>query len=245
MTDTAPQIGEVVTAAAKAMAAIRKVGKEGRNEHDKYNFASIDDFLAMVNPVCADAGLIFPMQEDGIEDFTRKGKFGDSSWMRVRWQITVMHISGQSLPPVLRTVEVLRNGAQAYGSAQSYALKQFLRSFLLIPTGDKDDADLQPTAEGTIEPARRPEPSRQAPQNNDAVDRAIDYISAAVDIADLQASWGNLPANVKADARVIAAKDKAKRDLTLPAAAAQAANPDLGNDATKSRLDLDGDLIPY
>jgi len=225
MTDTAPQIGEVVTAAAKAMAAIRKVGKEGRNEHDKYNFASIDDFLAMVNPVCADAGLIFPMQEDGIEDFTRKGKFGDSSWMRVRWQITVMHISGQSLPPVLRTVEVLRNGAQAYGSAQSYALKQFLRSFLLIPTGDKDDADLQPTAEGTIEPARRPEPSRQAPQNNDAVDRAIDYISAAVDIADLQASWGNLPANVKADARVIAAKDKAKEELKLAAAAAQAANP--------------------
>ena len=245
MTDTAPQIGEVVTAAAKAMAAIRKVGKEGRNEHDKYNFASIDDFLAMVNPVCADAGLIFPMQEDGIEDFTRKGKFGDSSWMRVRWQITVMHISGQSLPPVLRTVEVLRNGAQAYGSAQSYALKQFLRSFLLIPTGDKDDADLQPTAEGTIEPTRRAEPARQAPQKDanhidrardyiSAVEQAIDYISAAMDIADLQASWSNLPAGVKADARVIAAKDRRKIDFTLPATDAQAANPD-----------LDGDHIPY
>ena len=236
MTDTAPQIGEVVTAAAKAMAAIRKVGKEGRNEHDKYNFASIDDFLAMVNPICADAGLIFPMQEDGIEDFTRKGKFGDSSWMRVRWQITVMHISGQSLPPVLRTVEVIRNGAQAYGSAQSYALKQFLRSFLLIPTGDKDDADLQPTVEGTIEPSRRPDPKRQAPQNDDAVDRAIDYISAAVDIADLQASWANLPGGVKADARVIAAKDKAKHDLMLAATAEQIANPN---------VDLGGDLIPY
>jgi len=232
MTGQAPPIGEVVTSAAKAMAAIRKVGKEGRNEHDKYNFASIDDFLAMVNPVCAEAGLIFPMQEDGIEDFTRKGKFGESAWMRVRWQITVMHISGQSLPPVLRTVEVLRNGAQAYGSAQSYALKQFLRSFLLIPTGDKDDAELQATTEGTIEPSRRAEPRRQSPQNDDAVDRAIDYISAAVDIADLQASWGNLPAAVKADARVIAAKDAAKISLTP----AQVATPN---------ADLGSDGIPY
>jgi hypothetical protein len=32
-------------------------------------------------------------------------------------------------------------GAQAFGSAQSYALKQFMRSLFQIPTGDKEDAD--------------------------------------------------------------------------------------------------------
>ena len=36
---------------------------------------------------------------------------------------------------------VQATGAQAFGSAQSYALKQFLRSLFMIPTGDKDDPD--------------------------------------------------------------------------------------------------------
>ena len=51
---------EVLAAISKAMASVKKVVKEGKNAHDGYNFASIDDFLAMVNPICADAGLIFP-----------------------------------------------------------------------------------------------------------------------------------------------------------------------------------------
>ena len=32
-------------------------------------------------------------------------------------------------------------GAQAFGAAQSYALKQFMRSLFQIPTGDREDAD--------------------------------------------------------------------------------------------------------
>ena len=217
MTDTPPPVSEVVTAAAKAMAAIRKVGKEGRNQHDNYNFASIDDFLAMVNPICAESGLIFPMQEDGIEDFVRKGKFGDNAWMRVRWQITVMHVSGQSLPPVLRTVEVLRNGAQAYGSAQSYALKQFLRSFLLIPTGDKDDADLQPTDDGQIE--RAPKPAHAIDEIaafGRAVAAAIGDIGRHDTLAGLTSFWTNLSKNnrsVALDANVAAAKNKRRDQL--------------------------------
>lgn len=63
-----------------------------------------------------------------------------------------------------RTVEVLRNGAQAYGSAQSYALKQYWRGLLLIPTGDKDDADYAPTEAGTIS---RPQ-QRQQPRHDPA-----------------------------------------------------------------------------
>lgn len=148
---------DVLSAISKAMGGIRKVAKEGKNTHDNYNFASIDDFLAMVNPICADAGLIFHMEEVGTEDFMRKGKFSDNAWMRQTFAITVFHLSGQSLPPVHRSVEVLRNGAQAYGSAQSYALKQFLRALLLIPTGDKDDADYGEKGEGEIiRPAPKP-----------------------------------------------------------------------------------------
>jgi hypothetical protein len=37
-------------------------------------------------------------------------------------------------------------GAQTSGSAQSYAVKQFLRGLLMISTGDKDDVDFKPQA---------------------------------------------------------------------------------------------------
>lgn len=144
------ELDKILPAISKAMGAIKRVGKEGRNEHDKYNFASIDAFLEMANPICAEAGLIFHMQEVGFEEFTRKGKYNESAWIKVVFEIVVMHVSGQSLPPVKRSVEVVRSGAQAYGSAQSYCLKQFLRSMLLIPTGDKDDADFQATGDGAV-----------------------------------------------------------------------------------------------
>ena len=154
---------KIMPAIAAAMGQVQKVGKEGRNKHDGYNFASIDDFLALVNPICAANGLVVHMQEAKIEDFARKGKYGENAWLRMTWEISVWHTSGQSLPPVMRTVEVLRNGAQAYGSAQSYALKQFLRSLFLIPTGDKDDADLQPTDAGAVTQAPRQEQRQDAP----------------------------------------------------------------------------------
>lgn len=141
---------EIIPAIANAMGAVKKIGRDSKNAHDGYDFASIDKFLELVNPICAANGLIVHMVEDGIEDFVRKGKYGDNAWMRVRFIFTMYHVSGQSMPPEPRTVEVLRNGAQAYGSAQSYALKQFLRAKLLIPTGDKDDADHQATDTGLV-----------------------------------------------------------------------------------------------
>ena len=112
--------------------------------------ASIDACLALVNPICARNGLIVLCEEGKIEDFTRKGRNGENAWIRATFQFTVMHKDGGSLPTVSRTVEVIRNGAQAYGSAQSYALKQFLRSLLLIPTGDNDDADHKETDPGIV-----------------------------------------------------------------------------------------------
>lgn len=146
---------EILKAIATSMGQVSKVGKGDRNKHDGYNFASIDAFLELVNPICAENGLIPHMDEGAREDFERKNRSGSaSSWMRQSFVITLMHVSGQSLPPVTRTVEVMRNGAQAYGSAQSYALKQFWRSTLLIPTGDKDDADHQATEEGVVTKGR-------------------------------------------------------------------------------------------
>ena len=142
---------KILPAIAKAMGSIKGIAKDSRNAEQKYDFASIDKFLAMANPICAENGLIFHMDEVSRAEFTRAGKYGDTFWILVGFSISVYHVSGQSMPPVIRSVEVIRSGAQAYGSAQSYCLKQFLRSLFLIPTGDKDDADFQPHGDGKPE----------------------------------------------------------------------------------------------
>lgn len=217
--------GQMLAAIAKAMGQVHKVAKEGRNKHDGYNFASIDDFLALVNPICAENGLIVHMQEGPREDFERQSRSGTSSWMRQSFDLTLYHVSGESLPPVTRTVEVLRNGAQAYGSAQSYALKQFWRATLLIPTGDKDDPDLAPKDDGPVmrsRPAAAPprQESKPAPKQADesAVAALIEAVNAAETLEALSAVWkAHAKSPAAADGRAIEAKNTRKAALSAPA----------------------------
>jgi hypothetical protein len=201
----------ILSALAKAMGQVQKIAKESRNKHDGYNFASIDDFLALVNPICAENGLIVHMQEAAREDFERQGRSGTSAWMRQSFDIKLYHVSGQSLPPVTRTVEVLRNGAQAYGSAQSYALKQFWRCTLLIPTGDKDDADYAPTDAGTI--TRHHETRRQSGPS--PVEHAVAALTSAASLEALAAIWRDLPPGLRSLPEVTGAKDNRKAALAL------------------------------
>ena len=51
------------------------------------------------------------------------------------------HESGEETKPVQTVVSLPITGAQTSGSAQSYALKQYLRGLFLIKTGEKDDPD--------------------------------------------------------------------------------------------------------
>jgi len=155
----------IVAALAKAMGEVKRLAKDNRNAEQKYQFASVDDFLAMTGPICASNGLVVMMDEDTCEAVERQGKYGPSFWLRFTYRITVWHSSGQSLPPVRRSVEVIRTGAQSSGSAQSYALKQFLRALLQIPTGDADEADLNnfaAAAAGVREPNAMSSPASAA-----------------------------------------------------------------------------------
>lgn len=90
---------EILPAVAKAMGMVEKLSKGERNKHDGYNFASIDDFLALVNPICAQCGLIPHVDEGAREDFEKESQRGKSAWMRQSFTITLYHVSGQSLPP--------------------------------------------------------------------------------------------------------------------------------------------------
>jgi len=142
---------EVVAGAVNAvMGEVKRLLKSERNREAGYRFASIDDFLAAVNPLCAEAGLIILQDELDARLVNDGGNSIDRSWLWTTFTFTLAHKSGAIYGPLTRSVMVPARGAQAFGSAQSYALKQFMRSLFQIPTGDKEDADF-------AMPARLPE----------------------------------------------------------------------------------------
>lgn len=132
----------ILAAIASAMGAIGKLGKENQNTFDNYKFTSVDDFLAATSKACSDNGLVVLQDEVSREVITKTNKQNQSTqWLLFDFTFEVFHESGDRLPAVKRSVAVPFTGAQSFGSGQSYALKQFMRSLFQIATGDQDDAD--------------------------------------------------------------------------------------------------------
>lgn len=124
------------------MSSLGTLSKDNENKFDKYDYASIDDFIHFVRDHCWRAGIFIEQDEAEAKlvDVSKKDGKPMAMWW-AQFAFTVRHVGGTSLGPIKRSVMVQANGAQAAGSAQSYALKQFMRSQFLIPTGDGDDPD--------------------------------------------------------------------------------------------------------
>jgi hypothetical protein len=106
---------EITKAIVSVMAGVGKLAKVERNPHDKYDFVSIDGFLAAVNPLCSEHGLVIIQDEEDVQFVERTGRNGTSTWLRVTYSFTICHISGavMSRQP-RRTVMTIANGAQAF-----------------------------------------------------------------------------------------------------------------------------------
>jgi hypothetical protein len=175
---------EISRAIGEVMAKIKSLPKGERNEHGHYNFASIDDFLAAVGPLCSAAGLIVYQDEDAVDVIDRSGK----AWLKITYAFSLGHISGAFWDrPMKRTVFQTISGPQTTGSVQSYALKQFMRSMFLIPTGERDGPDYcakedmpaqvqQPRQEPQERPKtnKRPTPTKPTPAASPAASEADD-----------------------------------------------------------------------
>jgi len=147
---TLTSMPEAVAGAVNAvMGRIKGLLRTERNRAGGYRFASIDDFLGAVNPLCAKAGLIILQDELDARLVHDGTEVSQRSWLWATFTFTLAHKSGALYGPLTRSVMVPASGAQAFGAAQSYALKQFMRSLFQIPTGDGEDAD-------TIAPRRLP-----------------------------------------------------------------------------------------
>jgi hypothetical protein len=211
----------IYSAVAKAMGDVERVAKDSRNNDQKYDFASVDDFMAMVGPICSEYGLVTILDEETREFIEKPGKYGSTQWVAISYQITTWHESGEQLPTVRRHVEVIRNGPQAYGAAQSYILKQYYRGLLNIPTGDSDDPDHSAVPEEQSAPQQQqrkapPEMTQRRLPTQEAINRTCEYIREATDMGELKKRWENATKDLQATTAVIAAKDAAKERLSAP-----------------------------
>ena len=132
---------KVAAAVNAVMAEVPKLEKTEKNTHGNYNFTSIDDFLEALRPLCAEHGLIIIQDEESFElKQTPKSDGKMTTWLIVKFRFTLVHTSGETWAcRPARTIMVnAAMGAQAFGAAQSYALKMFMRSLFQVATGEAD-----------------------------------------------------------------------------------------------------------
>ena len=155
----AKQTKNIPEAVCAVMGEIGILDKSMRNKHSGYDFASIDDFLNAVRPLCAKHGF-FVLQKE-IDSVVVQGE--KSLWLHEKFEYTLLHVNGDTLECGYKSVAVPAGmGSQAYGSAQSYGLKQFLRALLMIATGDKGE-DEGALVAGDVAPKNSRDPKWDGP----------------------------------------------------------------------------------
>ena len=129
----------IATAINGVMGHIKMLKKEDENKFQNYSYASIDNFLKAVNPLCAKHGLIITMDEESCKIMKDGTK---NPWMHIVYKFILSHANGDTwLYTPRRNMFVAMTGGQSMGSSMSYCLKQYMRSLFLISTGEKDDLD--------------------------------------------------------------------------------------------------------
>lgn len=100
------------------------------NKFANYRFVSHDQIKAKAGKLMAKYGLIIVADEVSCEVREKS--------LHCEYAFWIYHETGAEYGPIKRTVQVQASGAQAYGSAASYAQKYFIRDLFQIPTGEQD-----------------------------------------------------------------------------------------------------------
>jgi hypothetical protein len=172
---------QIAAAIVKVMGGVKQLGFDERNEHGKYSYASIDKFLAAMRPLLAAAGIFIMLDEVDVEvrpvtGTDQQGREKLTSYLFITYAVSVLHSSGVIWGPLHRRCYLPATGPQAFGSAESYVLKRFMRNLFQIPTGEKDADELP---EGEI-PAR----GAVAETRSDAGKAAWDLLGQKIRAAD-------------------------------------------------------------
>lgn len=156
MSEDTPEIIQVVTQPrqpippmpkeiAKAIVSVtKKVGKlarDGKNSHGGYKYTSVDAFYEDAAPVVADESLVIYASAIGHQYEKINTDNGLRVAVTVEYTFMLVHAetgATWSDPNDIKQVRMWWTGAQTFGAAESYAIKQFMRGLFKIPTGDRD-----------------------------------------------------------------------------------------------------------
>jgi hypothetical protein len=131
-------MSNIHTAMAKVLADIHRLKKGDKNDHGKYAYVSVDDVKDHVRPLLAAQGLIVSVSETAFDMIGVEGRNGITTSARISYAIQIRHVSGEFLPSDAITIVLPFTGAQTAGAARSYAVKEWMKSTLLVSTGEKD-----------------------------------------------------------------------------------------------------------
>jgi hypothetical protein len=202
-------MADTISAAQSIVLTLQKVkavGKDSKNQQQGFNYRGIDAVVNAVNPVLAEVGgfIVGEAISTDYEAFTTAaGKAATS----VRLTAKYSWYGTDGGAPVVGIVSSEANDLadKATAKAWSVALRTFLLQTLMLPTDDPDPDSMY---------HERGKPSVAAPDPVVAAEW-LETIEAAESIAQLQAAWeGAGKAGVTKDPKLIAAKDKRKRELS-------------------------------
>jgi len=150
----------ILEAIQEVMTAVPYIKKSGRNEFNRYNYASEADVLGAIRPAMLKAGLILVpslLGQARVEQMTtQKGGVNNLAYVTVEY--TLAHKSGAIWPEKLHTEGCgMDTQDKAVAKAITSAQKYFLLKFFQIETGDDPDKDQPiPKIEATEKGQERP-----------------------------------------------------------------------------------------
>ena len=121
---------EIAKAIKQVAESVEGLIADQDNKFANYRFVSHDQIKAKAGKLMAKFGLIIVADEVSSEVREKS--------LHCEYAFWIYHESGNEYGPIRRTVQVSASGAQAYGSAASYAQKYFIRDLFQIPTGEQD-----------------------------------------------------------------------------------------------------------
>ncbi len=135
-------VAKIAQSISAVMSEIGIIGKDGRNEFHRYDYAKMEDILQRLTPLMARHGLVvFQTEVD-------RTMFDEDRAVAVRYAFTIVHSSGEVWPehPVQTGLSRCRDSKggfddKSFNKAHTAARKYFLLALFQIPTGDDDDAD--------------------------------------------------------------------------------------------------------
>lgn len=176
---------------AAIMDEAKAIGKDSRNESQKFNFRGIDAVMNHLHPIFAKHGVVIlpeVLDERVEERQTRSG--GNLIYRILKIKFRFVAADGSEVSSVVLG-EGMDSGDKGANKAMAVALKYALTQMLLLPYDEIDpDADSHPPSVPKTQAAPAPASKAKAPPMTQAPSHNEGEQSAVMQLGDVQAKSG-------------------------------------------------------